>query len=90
MPRETVLIVEDERDIAELILLVLFARNPGRVYTRAQIISSLKGHDYPVTERSVDVQLVGLRKELGEASTIIQTVRGVGYRMKKDPQEADR
>jgi len=40
------------------------------------------GEDYPVTERSVDVQVVGLRKKLEAAGEYIETVRGVGYRFK--------
>jgi two-component system phosphate regulon response regulator PhoB len=42
----------------------------------------VKGHDYPVTDRSVDVQVLQLRKKLGPASEWIETVRGVGYRFK--------
>jgi two-component system phosphate regulon response regulator PhoB len=49
---------------------------------RTRIIDAVKGKDYPVTERSVDVQILGLRKKLGEAGEVIETVRGVGYRMK--------
>ncbi|MDD3473481.1 MAG: winged helix-turn-helix domain-containing protein, partial [Syntrophaceae bacterium] len=45
--------------------------------------SAVKGDDYPVTERSVDVQIVGLRKKLGDSGDLIETVRGVGYRFKE-------
>jgi two-component system phosphate regulon response regulator PhoB len=76
-----------ELSFTEFELLALLARNPGRVFTRTQIISSIKGSEYPVTERSVDVQVVGLRRKLGEASALIQTVRGVGYRMRPDKRE---
>ena len=55
-------------------------RNPGWVFSRNQIIDAVKGKDYPVTERSVDVQILGLRKKLGPAGNRIETVRGVGYR----------
>jgi len=48
-----------------------------------KIIDSVKGDDYPVTDRSVDVQIVGLRKKLGKAGKHIETVRGVGYRVKE-------
>jgi two-component system alkaline phosphatase synthesis response regulator PhoP len=72
-----------ELSATEFDLLTLFARSPGRVFSREQIISAIKGQDYPVTERSVDVQVVGLRRKLGNAADIIQTVRGVGYRMRK-------
>lgn len=65
----------------EFAILHFLAQNPGWVFSRNQIISSVKGDDYPVTERSVDVQILGLRKKLGEAGKMIQTVRGVGYRL---------
>jgi two-component system phosphate regulon response regulator PhoB len=56
------------------------ARRPGWVFTRTQIVDAVRGEDYPVTDRSVDVQIVGLRKKLGRFGRYIQTVRGVGYR----------
>jgi two-component system phosphate regulon response regulator PhoB len=59
------------------------ARRPGWVFTRFQIVDAVKGEDYPVTDRSVDVQIVGLRKKLGPAGKYIETVRGVGYRFKE-------
>jgi two-component system alkaline phosphatase synthesis response regulator PhoP len=68
---------------SEFKILYFLARRPGWVFTRDQIISSIRGDDYPVTDRSVDVQIVGLRKKLGESGTYIQTVRGVGYRFKE-------
>jgi two-component system phosphate regulon response regulator PhoB len=52
------------------------------VFTRNQIINAVRGEDYPVTERSIDVQIVGLRKKLGETGKHIHTVRGIGYRFK--------
>jgi two-component system alkaline phosphatase synthesis response regulator PhoP len=67
---------------AEFRLLHFLARKPGRVFSRYQIVDGVKGADYPVTERSVDVQIVGLRKKLGKAGSLIETVRGVGYRLK--------
>ncbi len=67
---------------SEFELLKLFAAHPGRVYTRNQIISRIKGSDYPVTERAVDVQIVNLRRKLGEWGVNIETIRGVGYRMR--------
>jgi two-component system phosphate regulon response regulator PhoB len=66
----------------EFAILEHLARSPGWVFSRARIIDAVKGKDYPVTERSVDVQILGLRKKLGEAGEVIETVRGVGYRMK--------
>ena len=67
----------------EFRILQYLARRPGWVFTRDQIISAVKGDDYPVTERSVDVQIVGLRRKLGDSGNLIETVRGVGYRFKE-------
>ncbi len=66
----------------EFRLLSFLARKPGWAFSRAQIVDAVKGEDYPVTERSVDVQVVGLRKKLGAVGNYIETVRGVGYRFK--------
>jgi two-component system, OmpR family, alkaline phosphatase synthesis response regulator PhoP len=66
----------------EFRLLSFLARKPGWAFSRAQIVDAVKGEDYPVTERSVDVQVVGLRKKLGSVGNYIETVRGVGYRFK--------
>lgn len=66
----------------EFALLQFLAKRPGWAYTRAQIVDAVKGEDYPVTERSVDVQVAGLRKKLGEFGGNIETVRGVGYRFR--------
>ncbi|MPN56358.1 Transcriptional regulatory protein BaeR [bioreactor metagenome] len=57
----------------------LFANNPGRVFTRNQLISQLRGDSYPVTERSIDVQIASLRRKLGEGGSTIKTVWGIGY-----------
>lgn len=72
-----------ELTASEFGILNFMARRPGWVFTRNQIISAVKGSDYPVTDRSVDVQIVGLRKKLGAAGDYIETVRGVGYRFKE-------
>lgn len=68
----------------EFEILSLLARHPGWVYTRNQIVEAVRGDNYPVTDRAVDFQIVGLRKKLGEAGKFIETVRGVGYRMKEE------
>ncbi|HES60061.1 MAG: response regulator transcription factor [Calditrichaceae bacterium] len=67
----------------EFSLLYFLAKRPGWVFTRYQIVDALRGEDYPVTERAVDVQIVGLRKKLGKAGKYIDTVRGVGYRFRE-------
>jgi two-component system alkaline phosphatase synthesis response regulator PhoP len=64
-------------------ILNFLARRPGWVFTRSQIIDAVKGDEYFVTDRAVDVQIVGLRKKLGSAAKVIETVRGVGYRFKE-------
>jgi two-component system alkaline phosphatase synthesis response regulator PhoP len=64
-------------------ILHYLAKRPGWVFTRSQIVDAVKGDDYPVTDRSVDVQIVGLSKKLGSAGKYIETVRGVGYRFKE-------
>jgi two-component system alkaline phosphatase synthesis response regulator PhoP len=71
-----------ELTYTEFALLQFLARRPGWAYTRSQIVDAVKGEDYPVTERSVDVQVAGLRKKLGDHGHYIETVRGVGYRMR--------
>jgi len=67
----------------EFQVLSILARRPGWVFTRSQIVDMVRGDDYPVTDRSVDVQIVGLRKKLGPCGDYIETVRGVGYRFKE-------
>jgi len=66
----------------EFALLHFLAKKPGWAFTRTQIVDAVKGEDYPVTERSVDVQVAGLRKKLGDHASYIETVRGVGYRFR--------
>jgi len=58
----------------------LLAGSPGKVFTRARIVDAIRGTDAAITERAVDVRLVGLRRKLGAAAARIETVRGVGYR----------
>ena len=65
----------------EFRILHFLASRPGWVFTRGQIVRSVHGDDYPVTGRSVDVQVAALRRKLGEAGNLIKTVRGIGYKM---------
>lgn len=67
----------------EFRILHYLARRPGWVFTRYQIVDAVHGQDHAVTDRSVDVQIVGLRKKLGDAGSYIETVRGVGYRFRE-------
>ena len=71
-----------ELQATEFALLRHFLSRPDMVFSRNQIIAAIRGPDYPVTDRSVDVQILGLRKKLGEAGDMIETVRGVGYRFR--------
>jgi two-component system phosphate regulon response regulator PhoB len=64
-------------------ILAYLVRRPGWVFTRSRIVDAVRGEDYNVTDRSVDVQIAGLRKKLGHAGKYIETVRGVGYRFKE-------
>jgi two-component system phosphate regulon response regulator PhoB len=64
----------------EFQVLHLLAGQPGWVFTRDQIIDNVRTDNYPVTDRSVDVIIVGIRRKMGNAGDLIETVRGVGYR----------
>ncbi|MEI6970552.1 MAG: response regulator transcription factor [bacterium] len=68
--------------VSELQILHFLASRPGWVMTREQIVDAVRGKDYAVTDRAVDVQIVGLRRKLGSHADYIETVRGVGYRFK--------
>ena len=68
----------------EFKLLMLLARKPGRVFTRQQIIHAIHGPQAAVTDRSVDVQVLHLRRKLGPNSDFVQAVRGVGYRFRDE------
>lgn len=70
---------------SEFNLLYLLASSPGRVYTRGQIITSMRGTDYPVTERSIDVQIASLRRKMGIGGRSIKTVWGIGYSFQEHP-----
>lgn len=82
--RNEVLVKDEpvELTFTEFRVLLLLAGRPGWVFTRNQIVDAVRGESYAVTERAVDVQIVGLRRKLGEAGNYIETVRGVGYRFK--------
>jgi two-component system phosphate regulon response regulator PhoB len=68
---------------SEFGIIHLLASKPGWVFTRGQILDVTRGEDVQITERAVDVQVVSLRKKLGLAGAYIETVRGVGYRLKE-------
>ena len=62
-------------------MLYFLARNAGTAYTRQQIIEAIYGPNCPSTDRTVDVHMTALRKKLGALGSVIETVRGVGYRL---------
>ncbi len=68
-----------ELTVSEFNILKFLAQHPERVFSRQQIIDEIRGDGYEVTARAVDVQVHGLRKKLGKAGQLIETVRGVGY-----------
>ena len=67
----------------EFRILQTLATRPGWVFTRGQIVDAVRGEDHAVTDRSVDFQIVGLRRKLDDYATYIETVRGVGYRFQE-------
>lgn len=69
--------------LSEFDLLAFLAEKKGWVFTRSQIVDAIHGENYAVTERSIDVIIVGLRKKLRNHAALIETVRGVGYRFKE-------
>ncbi len=70
-----------ELTLSEYKLLVTFMENPGKVLTRNHLIQSIQEGPVHVTDRTIDTHVFGLRKKLGELANIIETVRGVGYRV---------
>ena len=72
----------------EFSILSLLAEKTGWVFTRQQIIDYVRGYDFLITPRAVDVQIFGLRKKLGEYGRVIETVRGIGYRFRSTLDEA--
>ena len=70
----------------EFALLQHFLLYPDIVFSRGQLIAAVKGPDHPVTDRSIDVQILGIRRKLGIAGAMIETVRGVGYRLRTAAQ----
>jgi two-component system phosphate regulon response regulator PhoB len=72
----------------EFRLLHQFLARRGRVQTRDALLSDVWGIDADVTTRTVDTHVKRLREKLGDAGAYIETLRGVGYRFKSEPDEA--
>ena len=85
--RRSVTLNGQELDLtcSEFNILYHLAKRPGWVFTRNQIVNAIRGDDYPVTERAIDVQIVGLRRKMGAFGELIETVRGIGYRFSQEP-----
>jgi two-component system phosphate regulon response regulator PhoB len=84
--RHTAFLEETPLDLfpTEFAILAHFLSNPDIVFSRQKLITAIRGHDYPVTDRSIDVQIMGLRKKLGCCGDMIETIRGIGYRFKTE------
>lgn len=63
-------------------VMEVMIKKPGWVFNRSQLLDACKGDDSFVTDRSIDVLMVSIRKKLGDQAYLIETIRGVGYRLK--------
>ncbi len=72
-----------ELTYTEFAILALLAKKAGRVFSRDALISGVRGDEYAVTDRAIDVQIVNIRRKLGDFGRNIETVRGIGYKMKE-------
>ncbi len=70
-----------ELTLTEFEILSLLASKPGWVFSRSQIVDNVHGSNYAVSDRAIDVQIVGLRKKMGDLGNLISTVRGIGYKL---------
>lgn len=73
---------EVDLTLSEYKLLLTFMRNSGKVFTRNQLVESIQDGPVHVTDRTIDTHIFGLRKKLGEHAGLVETIRGVGYRVK--------
>jgi two-component system phosphate regulon response regulator PhoB len=86
--RERHRVTVDEKPLdltpSEFGLLEALVRQPGRVFSRSELIDAALGGDSLVLERTIDVHIRSLRKKLGPHAVLVETVRGIGYRF-RDP-----
>lgn len=75
---------EVDLTLSEYKLLVAFMQSPGKVLTRNQLVEFIQDGPVHVTDRTVDTHIFGLRKKLEESASMIETIRGVGYRVISD------
>lgn len=74
---------------SEFRLLDTLIRQPGRAFDRSELVDAALGEDTMVLERTIDVHIRSLRKKMGDAADLIETVRGVGYRFAESVEESD-
>lgn len=72
----------------EFKLLSLFAKNPGKAFSRPEILKSVWGQSIAVSDRVIDVHLCSLRKKIKGARVMIQSIAGTGYRLTESPEES--
>ncbi|WP_408097273.1 response regulator [Peredibacter sp. HCB2-198] len=79
-----VMVEKDEINLTstEFKILSMLAQKPGHVFTREQFINNIQGENIFVTGRTIDTHIAGLRKKIGPAANMIETIRGIGYRFK--------
>jgi two-component system alkaline phosphatase synthesis response regulator PhoP len=76
--------------VTEFQILYFLARRAGWVFTRYQIVEAVRGSNYHVTDRAVDVVVFGLRRKLGQYGRFVETVRGIGYRFADEAVDSGR
>lgn len=69
---------------SEFKLTVALMTNAGRVLTRDKLVNLVQGGDVSVTDRTIDTHVFGLRKKLGNCAALIESIRGVGYRIRAE------
>jgi two-component system phosphate regulon response regulator PhoB len=72
----------------EFKLFLALCQNEGKVLTREKLIDMVQGSDVVVVDRAIDTHVFGLRKKLGECAGVIETIRGVGYRVREFAADA--
>lgn len=75
---------EIELTLSEYKLLCTFMKEPGKVMTRNHLVNEIQDGPVHVTDRTIDTHIFGLRKKLGDYSKLIETIRGIGYRVASD------
>jgi DNA-binding response OmpR family regulator len=87
-PSKARVLVDDQEIVltsTEFKILLILASKPGHVFTREQFINNIQGDNIYVTGRTIDTHIAGLRKKMGSAANLIETIRGIGYRFKDVP-----